>query len=466
MVLYKKVTKILVLFGILLHATLAFGQKLYVPRVPDTLAKFEDVAFYLVTAGIGTDLASRFGHTGIRIIDPHQGVGEARDVVYNWGKFSFKDPGFAWKFFRGSLTYSMGVRTFQNDVSIYQEANRFLVMEPITLTLQQKRDLYQRIATNARPENREFPYQYWFKNCSTIPRDLIDLTTQGAVKGALASAPAQRVYRDYVIRNLSAIPFVVPGLDIMMNGQIDRPISKWEEMFLPEKLREHLQSLPAFDDSGNPIPGTRLLGESKVLVNLPEQYQRFVDDYMVLVGPLWIAFVIFVILKMIEKKTEGASKSIKILGIGLVYYGALFGLFGFVLLFNWAFSGHPDGWANKNLLFFWPTDFVYCWIGLQLMKRNSAIKNRIFFPYDISIYGGLKILATLYFVLTLVLPEVAWLGAYQDMTRIFLWFGTGTLVSIPLLMLFGLAYGPGFKTSLTPTSRQPQVYPSKKQTDV
>lgn len=468
---------ILMLLVLMCNPERAFSQKYFVPRVPDTLEKFQDIQFFLITAGIGNDLASRFGHTGIRIIDPYQGRGagsgvgknDAQDVVYNWGKFSFNDPGFIWKFFRGSLIYSMGVRTYANDVEIYQEANRFLVMEPLVMTLLQKRDLYERIAKNALPENREFSYQYWFKNCSTIPRDLIDAMTQGGVKAALGSEPAERVFRDYVIRNLSAIPLVAPGLDIMMNGNIDRPINKWDEMFLPEKLRQHLQTLPAYDDQGQPIPGTKLLGASKILADGPENYQSLVPDYLLLIGPVWLALGWYSLWRIREWSSGKTAPSAKPLGLGLIYYGALFGFLGFILVFNWVLSGHPDGWANKNLLFFWPTDFVYCWLGARLLKHQGAIRDRLFFPRDITFYTACKLVATLYFLLTLTTPQVPWLGEYQNMTRIFLWFGTGTLVMLPTFILVGLNYGPYSQTSrekksLSP-SPQPLVAPFKKRSD-
>jgi hypothetical protein len=452
---------ILVLLALICHPVRGFSQKYFVPRVPDTLEKYQDIEFFLITAGVGSDLASRFGHTGIRIIDPYQGQraggamspkgsisggrlakSEAQDVVYNWGKFSFNDPGFIWKFFRGSLVYSMGVRTFANDVGIYQDANRFLVMEPLVMTLLQKRDLYERIARNAQPENREFSYQYWFKNCSTIPRDLIDAMTHGGVKAALGSEPAERVFRDYVIRNLSAIPLVAPGLDIMMNGNIDRPINKWEEMFLPEKLRQHLQSLPAFDDQGRPIPGTKLLGESKILAGGPENYQRLLPDYLLLIGPVWLAIGWYFFRRIRGLSSLKSASPTKPIGLGLIYYGALFGFLGFILVFNWVLSGHPDGWANKNLLFFWPTDFVYCWLGVRLVKNHGPIKNRLFLPRDITFYTACKLGATLYFLLTLISPEVPWLGEYQNMTRIFLWFGTGTLIMLPTFVVGGISFSP------------------------
>ena len=160
----------------------------YVPAVPEDMAQ---VDFFLITGGVGDEVANRFGHTGIRVLDHVNKM----DVVFNWGKFSFNQPGFLWKFFRGSLTYSMGVRTFAADKNHYREDERRLVMEPLHLTLAQKRRLLEKIAWNAVPEHRDFAYQYWFKNCATIPRDDLDEVLDGQVRAKFAGRKTDKTFR-------------------------------------------------------------------------------------------------------------------------------------------------------------------------------------------------------------------------------------------------------------------------------
>jgi len=55
----------------------------------------------ILTVAPGNDLYSLFGHTAIRFIDSttHQ------DIVFNWGGFTFDQPGFYIKFMRGKLLY-------------------------------------------------------------------------------------------------------------------------------------------------------------------------------------------------------------------------------------------------------------------------------------------------------------------------------------------------------------------------
>ena len=85
-------------------AQAAVSSRFYVPTVPQDM---RDLDFFLTTAGVGHEVNDRFGHSGIRVINRQEGT----DVVYNWGQFTFSDPTFLWKFFRGQLDYSMGVRT-------------------------------------------------------------------------------------------------------------------------------------------------------------------------------------------------------------------------------------------------------------------------------------------------------------------------------------------------------------------
>jgi hypothetical protein len=326
------------------------------------------VDFYLLTVGIGEQLANRFGHTGIRVRDHAAGT----DVVFNWGKFSFDDPAFGWKFFRGSLVYSMGVRTFENDVRYHYDQNRLVIQDKLNLTLKQKRKLMEKIAWNAIPENRDFAYQYWFKNCSTIPRDYLDEVLEGQVRSRYFQEPAGLAFRHYVRENLASIPFAAPMLDILMNGNIDRPITMWEQMFLPWQLRERLAQLPSVDDEGNPVAGTRLLIEKQTLIDRPEPWDPGLDDAAVLATILWAPIVIGLpLLAWSRRRPHLAPVARRVLGTGLVGWGLFSGLFGLTLALNWAFSGHPDGWANVNLLLLWPTDFVFAYAGWRLWRGES-----------------------------------------------------------------------------------------------
>ena len=415
-------------------AASASVSRLYVPPIPKDL---NAVDLYLLTAGVGDEIANRFGHTGIRIYDRRTGS----DVVFNWGKFSFDAPGFAWKFFRGSLTYSMGVRTFKNDVAVYAESDRRLVMDRLQLTNNQKLELIRKIQWNARPENREFAYQYWFKNCSTIPRDYLNEVLHGQIEAQFASKPAGRVFRDYVRQNLAFVPFLVPLLDTLMNGNIDRGITLWEDMFLPARLRDVLREMPAVNDAGEPLVGSKLLVDDVVLVDAPEDFSSPFPDYAVLLIPVWLPIVALGLSMALARRKILSAKqddyrvfAIKSLGVGAIYWGGLSGIIGLTLLLNWGFSGHPDGWANPNLMFIWPLDFALIPIGWRLLKSGKPLKDRWPWPGA----GKAYIVAKACGVGGLFLLHLVGV-VQQDVTRVATAFGGASLALTFGLWMHGFA---------------------------
>lgn len=412
------------------------APRLYVPPIPED---FEAVDLYLLTAGVGDEIANRFGHTGIRILDRNAGS----DVVFNWGKFHFDDPGFAWKFFRGSLVYSMGVRTFQNDISVYEESGRRLMMDRLNLTPSQKRQLIEKIRWNAQPENREFAYQYWYKNCATIPRDYLNEILHGQIIARFASRPAGRVFRDYVRRNLAYVPFIVPLLDTLMNGNIDRGISLWEDMFLPSRLREVLLEMPAVDDQGHPREGERLLVDEQILVDRQEPFASALPDYEVLAFPAWLSLLVFggcmafmwlgFFAPTTVHRDLWKTLALRALGCGTAYWGMLSGVVGATLALNWAFSGHPDGWANVNLLFIWPTDVCLIPLGWKLTMSGRTAKDRWPWPGAGKFYAILKSLGILVLVVGYKFHII-----HQDVSRVVLAFGLPALGLLSADALWGL----------------------------
>jgi hypothetical protein len=390
-------------------AQAAEPKRLFVPVVP--AGDLENVDFFLITAGIGEDLASRFGHTGIRIRDGASGT----DAVYNWGTFAFDEGSFAWKFFRGNVTYRLGVRTFEADVRHFSEEGRRIVQQALNLTPSQKRKLYEKIAWNAKPENRSFPYQYWFKNCATIPRDYLDEVLDGQVRARYFAQPGHGPFRSYVRTYLARIPFVAPLLDIMMNGNIDRPITAWEEMFLPESLRSRLSAMTAVDDKGEPMTGSPLLGEVTVLADNPESYAAPVPDYFLLAAPTLVPLVLAAGLWLARRRRA----ALRALGVATMGWALVSGALGTTLLLNWGFSGHPDGFANVNLLLFFPFDLVVLPVGWRLLRTGATQKDRYPFPMAV------RYLTALHFVAATLLALLATTGVVtQDVSRVLVWYGT------------------------------------------
>ena len=154
----------------------AIGVHAQEPAAENTAeSEGEDLRVWLVTAGPGDEAWERYGHNAIRVLDTRTG----RDVSYNWGIFDFDQVGFIPRFLQGRMLYRMAAFPTAAMVDVYAQANREVVLQELDLTPAQKLDLRDLADTNARPENREYMYQYFSDNCSTRVRDALDQELAG-----------------------------------------------------------------------------------------------------------------------------------------------------------------------------------------------------------------------------------------------------------------------------------------------
>ncbi len=326
--------------------------------------------FSLITVGLGDELYTRFGHNALRM--KHQDG--LFDLSFNWGLFDF-DFYFPVRFFRGILIYKLGVYEFKDDLERYQETKRWMIEDAMRLSRADKIKLIEKLKWNLKPENRAYPYQYFFDNCSTRIRDFMDDILGGQVKKKYAEEDSQKTFRDYVRRNLTYSPFVILSLDVLMNGDIDRHISHWEEMFLPEKLREYLSKLS--------VEGQSFLYNTKNYVQSEDDFGGNHDGHFY-VGIIFIILNIWIIIRNLKWRRSPVMPNDRRESLGifieekilLLFSGFFNGIYGFVMIISWFLSAHTDLHHNWNLLAFWPIDFILIIFAFRFpdyIKRYEAL---------------------------------------------------------------------------------------------
>ena len=162
-----------------------------------------------------------------------------------------------------------------------------------------------------------------------------------------------------------------------MNSRIDYPISKWEEMFYPAKLRQYLLEMPQVDDLGNLIQTRKnLLSETRRVVDhkdhSPDSWQFF---------QLLLLVFMFSLLPTYFGLYKPRSKHLhKISTIYLKYACALVGLvssiLGTAMLASWIWSSHLDLHHNVNLLLFWPTDILLSYWAISSSWRRKSLHQK------------------------------------------------------------------------------------------
>jgi hypothetical protein len=300
-----------------------------------------ELRVYLMTMGPGAAVWERFGHNAIWIADPSV----APDTVYNYGLFDFRQENFLLRFIRGQMWYWMAGFPAETHLQTYVRANRSVWLQELNLSPHARLELREFLRWNERPENQFYHYDYYKDNCSTRVRDAIDRVIGGAIEAQTASRPTGTTYRFHTQRLTANDPLIFTGLLLGLGQQVDRPISEWEEMFLPLALRDYARQVTVTGPDGAQVPlvaSERTLFESTAPPP-PGAPPSWLHWYL-LVGTVMGALAA-ALGGLARRRTAGRLG----LGVVSVLWGSLAGLGGIVLAGLWAFTDHAMAYRNENL---------------------------------------------------------------------------------------------------------------------
>ncbi len=385
-------------------------------------ADLDQVDIYLHTVDLGNLVFNNFGHLALRIRDRVSG----RDLVFNWGMFDFKDPlTFGLNFYRGILIYKLGIYPYRQAVQGYQYERRKVWEDKLDLSREEKAKLLTKIIWNSKPENRGYPYQYFFDNCSTRIRDYLDEAMGGVVKRKAHLQYTPQTFRDMVYDGYSYTPGMDLFLDIALNSNIDRLMTVWERMFHPINLRDvYLQH-----QSGD----RPFLSESRIIAEFPrpESYSglSFILVLLVFGVPLSLIGVVFFLQKRSGQAFSFVYRLFGLMSLPLLGFGALV---GFLMPVTWLVSAHVDLHHNANMLLFWPMDIILLLWALAILVQGhgwSLSEKKI---------TWLRNYALLHMIVTLLMPILRILGIIdQNVDRVMIWVLPPYMVIVFLLWRVG-----------------------------
>lgn len=298
----------------------------------------------LLTFGPGDHPFTAFGHNALRLRDERT----AQDVVYNFGTFNFESPLLAIDFLKGKLRYWLSRSSYAATLFVYQRENRTITGQTLALTPHQKLELARRLEENARPENREYRYDYFRDNCSTRVRDALDAVLGGQLRAA-TSGPGRLTLREHALRMAAAtFPFHA-ALSIVLGPSTDRPITEWAEGFLPEMLQASVRRVTV-RDGGAARP---LVASEQVIfpAQRPPPHRdppSWTGGYFIVgLGLGVLLFGLGVIGTTIRAARFG-------FGVVVALLGGVLGFVGCFLVAAWAFTPHAVVYRNENVLLFAP----------------------------------------------------------------------------------------------------------------
>lgn len=200
----------------------------------------------VITAGAGARVWERWGHNMIRIRDRATGS----DLAYNWGMFSFEQAGFVQRFLMGRMWYWMASAPTPRVLRLYAAYDRTLVEQRLDLTPAQAVALDSLLRWTDSDARRFYHYDYYRDNCSTRVRDALDLVLGGVIRAATDTIPAGTTFREETRRLSIADRPLYLGLMLGLGPATDRPISAYEDMFLPVRMMERMRGIAVTGPDG------------------------------------------------------------------------------------------------------------------------------------------------------------------------------------------------------------------------
>lgn len=313
----------------------------------ETLDQPGELTVYLLTMDHGDAVWEKFGHNAIWIRDRSRGT----DKVYNYGVFDFHSPGYWSRFIKGNWIYQLAASDIQNTLWQYSYLNRTVTAQELELTQEQARELQEFLEWNLRPENAEYLYDYYRDNCSTRVRDVLDQVLGGVLRRATEDRPSGTTYRWHSQRLLQGAIAPYTGISIALGPAGDRPITLWEEMFLPGKVRERVRELMVPGPDGRMVP---LVRAEEVLVQAVDRAPE-ADAPSPLLGWYLMAGVAFGLVTLgtgLAGAGQGGAARLGRIAFSLLAGGwsLVVGFIGLLLAGLWSMTNHTFTYYNENVL--------------------------------------------------------------------------------------------------------------------
>jgi hypothetical protein len=318
----------------------------------------EDLEVYLVTFGPGSAVVSWFGHTALVVEDRR--LDQRR--LYNYGMFSFDEKILA-RYALGRLEFWVeGTPYVFETYRLYASDGRDVRLQRLNLSPERKLAVANALSVNALPENRSYLYHHYYDNCSTRPRDLLDRAVDGALRRA-GGKPGRMTLRDHTRRHTHVSPPMSVLLDFLMNDEIDKPITAWDEAFLPAEL-EALVDEATYVEGGQTLP---LVADRRLLFDAgrppPPAEAPSYGPWLLLIG---VASGGAAVLLSRWWAVGGSRLARALLGIETALIGLVLGFPGTVLLLMWLVTEHTVTHRNENLLFANPLTLAALPLGVML----------------------------------------------------------------------------------------------------
>lgn len=299
----------------------------------------------LITCTGGNELYSIFGHSALRVIDYEKG----QDLIFNFGLFDFGTPNFYLKFMQGKLKYMLGVQYTEDFMAQYRAEGRGVEEQVLNLTPDQKLEILERLFYLYEPQNRYYLYSFLFKNCTTELRDLLKERTQ------FPEGISSHSFREMINSSVKDMKWTKVGINLLLGSNLDKEISSFEGMFLPDSL---FTGLALSSREGAPFV-------TETITLAPREDRSAVEKTPLLLSPEFLfALILLVVLLSLFLPSLGFADNI------VLWVNALFGIVLPVIILM---SDHVELQNNYNLLWCNPLYFALLLAKFFRFRKSALV---------------------------------------------------------------------------------------------
>lgn len=290
----------------------------------------DSAQIYLLTCTPGTEVWSKYGHTGIRVVDSAQKL----DIVFNYGIFDLTSDDFYIKFVHGETYYQLGIESYYYFNRFYSSIGRTTYWQELNLNHAQRQQIFDALLTNYQPENRYYLYNFVFDNCATRPYYLIKNALQDTIlssyEGYLGTT-----FREAITHYTGHNSWVDFGINLVFGSDADQPMTNEQRLFLPEELMNYIAQAKLSD-------GTPLVKKQYINAFPPAKVAWYANCWwgIALFG------VLMLLLSLYDRRRGRLSWGVD-LALGILYL-----ILVALIIFLTCFSCHPLVGFNWRLVLF------------------------------------------------------------------------------------------------------------------
>lgn len=308
----------------------------------------------VVTCGSGSELFTSFGHSAFRVNDPIHKL----DKIYNYGTFNFNAPNFYLNFAKGQLTYQLSTTPFSYFLRIYKYENRWVKTQELDLEQHEVQAFFDFLENNAKPQNRDYQYDFFYDNCSTKIEDIIKIILKDKVHFNNDHIVSQKSHRDLIEDYTKKQKWGKFGIDLALGSVIDAIATKDEYKFLPDYI---------------------FLALDKAVINTQSSQKPFIKKTTAIItsnknnstsllakitSPFTIILILSLIIALLTYRNFKSQRRSKWLDFTLFF---VTGIIGVVVLLLWFATDHTATYKNLNFLWAFAPNLI---VSFYLFKEK------------------------------------------------------------------------------------------------